>query len=74
MRILGTILILAAATASCIEPLDECAQCYSIQKDIYSGEIISKDSEGEMCGSDLDSLEGQQPIYLDQYSYYYECE
>lgn len=72
----NTYLLISAVIfmASCIDPANECAQCYSVKENTTNGSIEARTSEGSKCGTELDSLESLQPEYLDDYKYYYTCE
>lgn len=59
---------------SCVEAIDECATCYEKMQDISTSEIQSENI-GSFCGTELDSIESIQPVYVgNDYKYYYECE
>ena len=73
-KIIFVVLTSIAILFSCVEPVDECATCYSIKENTSTGSIEDKVSEGTKCGNELDSLESIEPVYLDEYKLYYSCE
>jgi hypothetical protein len=60
---------------SCIEPIDECAYCYSVEENLETGEKTRGNDAKEYCGSEIDSMLSIKPDPLGgDYRYYYECD
>ncbi len=60
---------------SCIEPIDECAYCYSVEEDLETGEKERGNNATEYCGSEIDSMLAIKPIDVGgDYILYYECD
>lgn len=60
---------------SCIEPIDECAYCYSVKENLETGEKTRKNDAKEYCGSEIDNILAIRPLDVGgDYILYYECD
>jgi len=75
MKKLGIFCIILCIAYSCEDPMNECTECFSIEKNIESGAIESSESLGTFCGQEIDSLESIPPVEMGgDYLLYYECQ
>ncbi|MDA3882746.1 MAG: hypothetical protein PF481_05650 [Bacteroidales bacterium] len=59
---------------SCVEPIDECAYCYSVEEDLETGDITRGNNAKEYCGSEIDDMLAVSDTLAGDYRYYYECD